>query len=77
MQIIMDEGMKNFLKRLAVAQTKSVSELVRAAVAKVYVGSDFIDFTKIPAFGAWKDIKKSDRQLLKEMGGNWKNFPLK
>lgn len=36
-----------------------------------------VDFTKHPAFGSWKDVKKSDLKLLKEIGGNWTNFPLK
>lgn len=34
-------------------------------------------FTKHSFFGAWKNIKKSDEQILTEIGGNWKNFPLR
>lgn len=38
--------------------------------------SDNNDFTKDPSFGIWKEVSKSDEELLNELGGNWENFPL-
>ncbi len=47
------------------------------SLVKNYFGNKKPKLIDRSFFGAWKDIKKSDKQILKETGGNWKNFPLK
>lgn len=75
-QIILEPQLKLQLFALANQRNVSVSQMVRDAVVKSYFPVRKVDFTKHPSFGAWKDIKKSDKKLLEEIGGNWTNFPL-
>ncbi len=76
-QIILEPQLKLWLFELADQKNLSVSQMVRDAVIKNYFPEKKVDFTKLPAFGSWKNIKKSDKKLLEEIGGNWTNFPLK
>ena len=32
---------------------------------------DFVDFSKLPAFGMWKDLTETDEELLNRLGGGW------
>ncbi len=76
-QIILEPQLKSRLFELADQKNVSVSQMIRDAVIKSYFPQRKIDFTKLPAFGSWRNIKKSDKKLLEEIGGNWTNFPLK
>ena len=31
---------------------------------------------KLPGFGMWKDRTETDEDLLTELGGNWREFPI-
>lgn len=75
-QIILEPQLKLRLFELADQRNISVSQMVRDAVIKNYFPIKKTDFTKLSAFGSWKNIKKSSFKLLKEIGGNWTNFPL-
>ena len=75
-QIILEPQLKLQLFALADQKDVSVSKIIRYAVVKTYFPVKKIDFTKHPSFGAWKDVKKSDKKLLEEIGGSWTNFPL-
>lgn len=76
-QIILEPQLKLRLFALADQKNVSVSQMVREAVIKIYFENKRPKLINHPSFGAWKDVKKSDKQILKETGGNWKNFPLK
>ena len=76
-QIILEPQLKLRLFELADQRNVSASRLIREAVVKTYFPKNKTDFTKLAAFGSWKNIKKSNKKLLDEIGGNWTNFPLK
>ena len=75
-QIILEPQLKLRLFELADQKNISVSQMIRTAVVKTYFPKKSVDFIKNSFFGSWEDIKKSDKKLLEEIGGNWKNFPL-
>lgn len=75
-QIILQPALKLALKELADEKDVSVSKLVREALVKTYFKRKKLDLTRQSFFGAWKDIKKTDKEILDETGGNWSGFPL-
>ena len=69
---------KKYKALLAIARRRkrTVKALVKEAVERTYLKSTPVDFTKLPAFGMWKDDPRSDEEILNDLGGNWSNFPL-
>ncbi len=65
------------LKNLADTEGLSIEDFICQSIRKLLRKKPRpIDFTKDPSFGIWKDVPKTDEELLDELGGNWENFPL-
>lgn len=69
---------KEYRRLLAIARRRkrTVKTLVKEAVERTYLKPSPADFTKLPAFGMWKDDPRTDEEILNDLGGNWSNFPL-
>jgi hypothetical protein len=66
------------LKNLADIEGLSLEDFIRQSIRTLLRQKPRpVDFTKDPSFGIWKEISKTDEELLNELGGNWDNFPLK
>ena len=65
------------LQNLADTEGLAIEDFIRQSIRKLLRQKPrSIDFTKDPSFGIWKDVPKTDEELLNELGGNWENFPL-
>jgi len=66
------------LKDLADIEGLSLEDFIRQSIRKLLRQKPRpVDFTKDPSFGIWKDVSKTDEELLNELGGNWEIFPLR
>jgi hypothetical protein len=64
------------LKDLADIEGISLEDFIRQSIRNLLRRKPRpIDFTKDPSFGIWKEVSKTDEELLNELGGNWENFP--
>ncbi len=65
------------LKNLADIEGLSLEDFIRQSIRNLLRRKPRpIDFTKDSSFGIWKEVSKTDEELLNGLGGNWENFPL-
>lgn len=78
--IKIDLAEKEYRRLLTIARRRkrTVKALVKEAVEQVYLRPSLSadDLMRLPAFGLWQRNPYTDEEILKEIGGNWANFPL-
>lgn len=75
-QVLFDPVEFERLQRIARREKKSVGALIREAVARSLLPKKKSRFENLKAFGIWAKEKRSDEEILAELGGSWKDFPL-
>ncbi|MBI3988740.1 MAG: hypothetical protein HY347_03895 [candidate division NC10 bacterium] len=75
-QILFDPVEFERLQKIARREKKSVGALIREVVARSLFRKNRSRFEDLKAFGIWAKEKRTDQEILAELGGSWRNFPL-
>jgi len=75
-QVLFDPVEFEHLQKIARREKKSVGALIREVLTRSLLPKKRSPFEDLNAFGIWTKEKRPDQELLAELGGNWKSFPL-
>ncbi len=75
-QILFDPVEYKKLQDIAKEKSKPVGALIREAVESLFFPQKKGRFDQLEAFGIWSKRKKSDKEILDELGRGWKDFHL-